>query len=452
MKTTMNRLLCPLCLALCFAASLHAEEAPKFIELQGHTDGVSYALSSPDGKKVLVFGGLVSVYDAESGKELYKLVDSVSGAKFSPNGKIIATHTQRYLQLWDAETGKELHKIDLDSPFCHDFSPKGNKIYARNYSGTGYRIWDVESGKELEYQGWHPFFSPDGTKMIDADFSRKTILVRDVDSWKILHTLEHAPWIRQSLFSPDGKKIITVNGGTVRIWTLQPTLTFIEFKIEIKEDRNEYIFANFSSDGKKICVNAGRMHFERGFVSRISVWDVESGKELYKLNEDNVSTADFSPDGKVIATFKRDVGAHIWDAESGKELRKIELPDNFSFFEYFLPDGKKIAATNHTFRIYRIWDIESGEELNFNGGLPVWSPDGAKLVSAIHGAEEPSNIVPVYDTDSWEVLHELKHEHPVWSAHFSPDGKKIITVGDDGVRIWTLPTPPAEPPSEKGEK
>ena len=85
--------------------------------------------------------------------------------------------------------------------------------------------------------------------------------------------------------------------------------------IELKEGIYSVVF---SPDGKKIVTMPGG-----GF------WDVVSGEKLQTLegHRQGVSSAAFSPDGRKILTARRD-SARIWDAESGKELK------NFSFRAY----------------------------------------------------------------------------------------------------------------------
>ena len=101
----------------------------------------------------------------------------------------------------------------------------------------------------------------------------------------------------------------------------------------------------------------------------------------------------FSPDGKRIATLIDNDGTQngktrIWDAESGKELQK--LGGSMGFWEAawsFSPDGKKtFTVTNDRGSIpwdteIIIWAVESGKELlKLKGRFGAFSLDGKNLL------------------------------------------------------------------------
>jgi WD40 repeat protein len=77
----------------------------------------------------------------------------------------------------------------------------------------------------------------------------------------------------------------------------------------------------------------------------------------------------------------------------------------------------------------------------------AFSPDGKKIVTASY-----DGTVRIWDVESSEELHTLKahsgHSAGVNSAVFSPDGKKVVTAGPSGdgrrdngtVRIWDVET------------
>jgi hypothetical protein len=53
-------------------------------------------------------GVIVRIYDAESGKELWKGEGRL--AEFYPDGKRVVTNTGKIVRLYDTESGKELLK------------------------------------------------------------------------------------------------------------------------------------------------------------------------------------------------------------------------------------------------------------------------------------------------------------------------------------------------------
>ena len=219
----------------------------------------------------------------------------------------------------------------------------------------------------------------------------------------------------------------------------------------------------FSPDGEKI-VTASNDKTAR-------IWDAKSGKELHALkgHTEEVNSASFSPDGKKIVTASWDKTARIWDAESGEELKQFsdydkpasyfhmnplmmtlagwEKPKSIRFAS-FSPDGKEIVvALNVT---ARVWDSESGEErLQLRGHIPRvlgkvarlasysltsahFSPDGGKIVTTglVDG-------IRAWDAESGKEL-DLGNTSgsSVLFASFSPDGKKIVAASGDNIYFW----------------
>jgi hypothetical protein len=90
-------------------------------------------------------------------------------------------------------------------------------------------------------------------------------------------------------------------------------------------------------------------------------------------------------------------------------------------------------------RTARIWDADSGKEIALLNGHTsvVWSagfsPDGKRVVTA-----SSDKTARIWDADSGKEIALLKgHTDVVRSARFSPDGKRVVTASDDNsARIW----------------
>ena len=161
-----------------------------------------------------------------------------------------------------------------------------------------------------------------------------------------------------------------------------------------------------------------------------------------------VRSAAFSPDGKTIVAAYQDRIARIWDAESGKELDSFHHND-WVRQAVFSPDGKKILTCGNEL-VARIWDVESGWPLQRlvghekvagpRGDLTwvhpaIFSPDGKKVLTA--GADK---TVRIWDAESGKELHKLEghHDH-VRVVLFTPDGKNVISASQDrSIRIWDV--------------
>ena len=304
---------------------------------------------TPDRTKVAVTGSVARLLNSELGEELQVVQLSwlVDGASISPDGKKIVTTVSPlfdgplFALLLDADTGRTSHRLVVRgiSVFYGAFSPDSAKIVTRVNDNTAI-IWDTESGNVLHTLTGHTefintvSFSPDGTKVVTTscgltEETRRyvgTVYIWDVESGKELHKLpELLGGVRDTVFSPDGKRIVTVNGtngwapSDARIWD-------VESGKELKTLALARDFIVFSPDGKQI-VTGGEGH-------TAVIWDAESGRELQRLqgNPDSrasvglylislasydpkVSSVTFSPDGKKVVTASNDGSVRIWTLE-----------------------------------------------------------------------------------------------------------------------------------------
>ena len=79
---------------------------------------------------------------------------------------------------------------------------------------------------------------------------------------------------------------------------------------------------------------------------------------IFTLLLEDVVAAAFSPDSKKIVTANLgDKTARIWDVDSGKEMQKLEGHKNNVMGVAFSPDGKKIATASSD-KTARIWTLE----------------------------------------------------------------------------------------------
>jgi WD40 repeat protein len=243
---------------------------------------------------------------------------------------------------------------------------------------------------------------------------------------------------KQSIdFSPDGKKVLTACADrVVRIWNPETGEKMQEFAGHAART------AVFSKDGKKVLTHG---------MDNVRIWDVESGKELHTLAEDENPasySAAFSPDGKKVATVgsaiigNGDDFVRIWDAETGKVLHRLERTKFRVWIVSFSPDSKKIITTDEE-KTLRIWNVDTGEKLFDLEKHASWvfaavfSPDGKKILST-----SQDTTARIWDAETGKELQRLyDHGNGLWYCSensFSPDSKKVVTTnfGEGGVRVW----------------
>ena len=103
--------------------------------------------------------------------------------------------------------------------------------------------------------------------------------------------------------------------------------------------------------------------------------------ETAELNtHERLQDAAFSPDGRRLATATSRGEILIWDVESGRQLKRLELGSRVLVKVQFSPDGKLVEAASLA-GVAQLWDDNSGGEpvtLNTSATLPepVFSPNG----------------------------------------------------------------------------
>jgi WD40 repeat protein/serine/threonine protein kinase len=191
----------------------------------------------------------------------------------------------------------------------------------------------------------------------------------------------------------------------------------------------------------------------------VKIWDVPGRKELLTIKHPGPVLAVAWSSGGRLATASGTT-ITLRDPKSGKETDTI-THDELVFCLAFSPDGKRLAAggdvdrtrtRTDTFGELRVWDVETGKMVTMIGehAGPVWSvafsPDGKRLASGAGYADaemkpDDGREVKVFDTTSWAEVRTIAcPTYPVRCVSFSPDSKQIVSVQNDGARVWDAAT------------
>jgi WD40 repeat protein/serine/threonine protein kinase len=425
--------------------------------LRGHLDGVTSVAFSPDGQRIVTgsWDKTAKVWEVASGRELFTLKgnDAIWSVAFSRDGQRIVTGSRdATAKVWQAASGRELLTLrgHSDAIWSVAFSPDGRRIATASMDKTA-RVWEAASGRELltlkEHGGQvdSVAFSPDGGRIATAS-EDKTAKVWDAANGHELLTLRgHSAQIWSVAFSPDGQRIVTGSkDATAKVWDAASGTNLLTLK-----GHNNLVFSGaFSPSGQRIVTAS--------VDQTAKVWDAANGNELFTLkgHSGQVNSVAFSPDGQWIVTGSQDATAKVWEAAKGKELVTLKGHSNDIFSVAFSPDGQRIL-TGSWDGSAKVWEAAKGDELltlnrhgneitsavsspDAKGGSArvfsaAFSPDGRRIVTgSTHGTAK------VWDASSGrELLTLTGHSNWVISVAFSPDGQRIVTGSvDQTAKVW----------------
>jgi WD40 repeat protein len=254
-------------------------------------------------------------------------------------------------------------------------------------------------------------------------------------------------------FSADGKHLLAGDDtGEIRSWDLATGKARV---VHLAKDVNCLALSG-----------AGDRFATWDKVSEVVVWDAKTGKELRRFrerperSENGVSSMQFSPDGKTLATAGNYAGICLWDMRTGKLAHQLGRDEGYCGQPAFAPDGKMLACDAG--KAVRLWDTRTGQELLFRGAscwgfsCLAFAPDGKHI--AWGGLS-----VRITDTISLKEIRRFPTDQDdTTRIVFAPDGKSFVTeAGDHTLRFWETAsgrklrawgTPRGFPQGEWGER
>ena len=374
---------------------------------------------SPDEKKLMSFSMdyTVRIWDARTGTLLQRFRSQAWDKMAAPfrypvfNGEKIALVWPDTIEVWNVTFESQIQKMWRNDIVMVTLSPNEQK-FASGSSNGSIGVWDIPSGMLLQtYEGYAGEvmsleYSPNGQKLASKLRKRNQVLLWDLGTTSLLHTLnsqvgQYDTEINTPLaFSRSGKIIACGFAvGTVEIWdavsgaALQTLKGFGHRVIGIALSLNEKYLASCDSLGT------------------VQVWYVPTGslsRTLFQLNDKRYdSAAAFSLTGQRFSSGNNFGDVKVWEIAFSSPLsQKLQGHDDGIQNLVFSSDGQKLASLCNS-SIVCLWDVATGSPRKlFSKARVFWynscissvafSADGTKLVSL-----ESKNIF-----DIWDIRHE----------------------------------------------
>jgi len=188
--------------------------------------------------------------------------------------------------------------------------------------------------------------------------------------------------------------------------------------------------AEYSPDGKHVATAAADTAY---------VWNADGTGAPLRLSGHTgpIWQASYSRDGKHLLTSSWDGTVRVWNPDGQGEPVVLRQQDRISWAE-FSPDGSHVVTGGWDANVW-VWRTDGAEPPVILRGHKnrvrrvAFSPDGKKVASASF-----DGTARVWNADgSGAPVVLAGHTGIVWTVAFSPDGRRVATGAKDGTaRLW----------------
>jgi len=275
----------------------------------------------------------------------------------------------------------------------------------------------IESG-QLEVNGLA--FSPDCRLLASAGDDGNICLWDTADQRLVRRIKAYDSLAYQVVFTPDGKALASCGDDPrIRFWDVETgkrlkTIGQHDSVVECLSMARNGMLASGSADGTTVLTNlaAAGENDSTSFDPRNAQWV----RGITNWNKGAVTCTAFSPDDALLAHGQKGGLLTLYDVPGGAVIARQILPDGIQSVA-FCPKANDDALF-----------LAAGDRGGNVHLLPVdWEFGAQGMITSL--------------SESTELRQWKAHDSRVYALAFHPDGKRLVTAGEDGrLLLWNLET------------
>lgn len=304
----------------------------------------------------------------------------VRAVDVAADGRRVLTAAGDSAYLWDTATGGLAARLDGHTADVVDaeLSPDGAVIATASIDSTA-RVWDGASGGSLDILFGHDnfltalAFSPDGQTLATAARDGTARLWESFSGRPLGILAGHGGVVSEVAFADGGELVVTLaDDGTLRRWDGLPEPTLLP----TEQQPPPVALTARAASGRRAVAEGAEVRLAGGGTAD----RVLRGHTL------DVTSVEFSSDGRFLVTASSDKDARIWDAATGAHVRLLRRHFGPVAGASFSPDGRWVVTAGPIKA--GLWEAATGRFLFYLRGhaanltAAAFAADGRTILTA----------------------------------------------------------------------